>query len=64
MTDNFVRGFICIFHTKKIGSIPKDQSVRADIAQCAYVMLGRRGDFRHEPSPCAYFVQKKLMGVH
>jgi hypothetical protein len=34
-TDNFVRGVICIFHTKKIGKIPKDQSVRADIAQCA-----------------------------
>ena len=33
ITDSFVRGFICIFHTKKIGRIPNDQSVMADIAQ-------------------------------
>jgi hypothetical protein len=44
--------------------MPNDQSVRADIAQCAYVTLGRRGDFKHEPLPCSYFVQKKLIGVH
>jgi hypothetical protein len=33
ITDIFVRGFMCIFHTKKIGKIPNDQSVMADIAQ-------------------------------
>jgi hypothetical protein len=33
ITDILVRGFICIFHTKKIGRIPNDQSVIADMAQ-------------------------------
>ena len=46
MTEAFVRGVIRIFHTKKIGRIPKDQSVSADIAQCAYVTLARIGDLK------------------
>tara|TARA_R110002060_G_scaffold76377_1_gene86688 strand:+ start:344 stop:499 length:156 start_codon:yes stop_codon:yes gene_type:complete len=35
MTENLVRGFICIFQTKNMGRIPKDQSVMADMAQWA-----------------------------
>jgi hypothetical protein len=58
MTESFVRGVICIFHTKKIGRIPNDQSVNADIAQWAYVTLARIGDLRHLPCPFSYFVQR------
>lgn len=64
MTESLVRGSICIFHTKKMGRIPNDQSVRADIAQCAYVTLARIGDRRQCPSPYVYLVQRKLMGEH
>lgn len=64
MTESFVRGVIRIFHTKKIGRMPNDQSVSADIAQCAYVTLARIGDLRHVPCPSPYCVQRKLIGVH
>ena len=58
MTETFVRGVIRIFHTKKMGRIPKDQSVSADIAQCAYVTLARIGDCKQWPSPFSYFVHR------
>jgi len=58
MTDTFVRGVIRILHTKKMGRIPKDQSVSADIAQWAYVTLARIGDLKQWPCPFSYFVHK------
>ena len=53
-----------MFHTKKIGKIPKAQSVTALIAACAYVTLARIGPLKHLPVPSTYFVHKKLIGVH
>lgn len=35
ITESFVREVICSFQTKKMGRIPKDQSVTADIAAWA-----------------------------
>jgi hypothetical protein len=64
MIENLVRGFICIFQTKKIGRIPKAQSVTALIAACAYVTFDNIGSRKQVPCPPSYFVQRKLIGEH
>ena len=57
MTESLVRGFIFSFQTKKMGRIPNAQSVRADMAACAYVTFARVLPLRQWPEPLLYCVQ-------
>jgi len=60
ITETFVRGFICIFHTNPIGNNPNAQSVTADIAAWAYVTFAKVLFPKQTPvlPPTEYWIQR------
>jgi hypothetical protein len=60
ITETFVRGFICIFHTNAIGNNPNAQSVTADIAAWAYVTFAKVLFPKQTPvlPPTEYWIQR------